>query len=220
MDTQGYGQYIREQIHKWPIGKPLTTVVVAASLVDAFGIGVDDAKKVTNMNMKRLADKGELSRVQRGIYGRVKDTSFGKVSPRPDDLLTAILLHNGINAIGYIAGPTLLNRLGLCSLIPGDRHIATNRYRSRLPEDTRIRVYKPILPVNDENVPYLQALEAIMAMERYPVDTDRPDEVLRDMLRNNNIDKEKLVLYARRHCGHKTLLKTIDIALGGNDEAS
>ena len=214
METQGYGQFIYEQIHDWPIVKPVTTAAIAASVADAFGIGMDSAKKVTNVNMKRLADRGELSRVLKGVYSIVKDTSFGKVTPRPDDILSSILLNDGEGVIGYITGPTLLNRIGLCSLIPGDRHIATNRHRLRMPENTRIRVYKPIMTVNDENAPYLQALEAFMAMEQYPIDTEKPYEALRAMLLNNNIDNEKLILIARHNCGHKTLLQAIDIALG------
>jgi len=216
MDTQGYGQFIHEQIKTWPIGKPVTTAAISTSLADAFKIGIDNAKKITNVNMKRLADKGELTRVQRGVYGVVKDTSFGKVIPRLVNMLPAILLHDGVNFIGYLAGPTLLNRLGLSTLIPADSHIATNRYRYRLPENTSIRIYKPLLTVNDENVLYLQALEAIIAMERYHVDVEKPDGVMRAVLQKNNIDNEKLVLYARRYCGQKTLLKTIDIALGGS----
>jgi len=188
---------------------------VAASLADAFNISIENAKKITNVNMKRLVDRGELARVQKGVYGKVRETLFGKLNPRPDDIMTGFLLRDGDRIIGYFAGPTLLNVLGLCALIPAENHIATNRYRYRLPKDTRIRVYKPIITVNDENASYLQALEAFMATERYPVDIDRPDEVLRILLKNSNIDNERLIWFARRHCDNKTLLKTIDIALGG-----
>jgi hypothetical protein len=215
MNTQGYGQYIEKQINEWTIRKPVTSVAVAASLADAFDIDINNARKITNVNMKRLADKGELLRVQRGVYGRIKDTSFGKVTPRPDDILAGILLHDGINVIGYIVGPTLLNRLGLSTIMPADSHIATNRYRCRLPDNTRIRIYKPIITVTDENAPYLQALETFMAIDKYSVDTEQPNEVLRAMLLRHNIDNEKLIFYAWRHCRHKTLLKTIDIVLGG-----
>jgi len=215
METQGYGQHIQRQIQLWPINKPITTMEVAVSLADAANIGIENAKKVTNVNMGRLVKKGELARVKKGVYGKVRETPFGKLNPRPDEIMTSILLRNGDKIIGYITGPTLLNAIGLSTQMPADRHIATNRYRYRLPEDTRIRVYKPILVVNDDNAPYLQALEAIMAIEKYSVDTERPDEALRAMLRDRNLDNERLIWYARCHCDQKTLLKTIDIALGG-----
>jgi hypothetical protein len=216
MKTQGYGRHIREQVQNRPAKKPITSAEIAASLVGVFGIDAEGAKKITNVNMKRLVDRGLLTRIQKGVYGRVTETPFGKLKPRPDEILTELLLRDGEQIIGYIAGPTLLNVLGLCSLIPAERHIASNRYRNRLPDDAHICVYKPILTVTDENVLYLQTLEAFMATEQYPVDAEQPDETLRGILRKGNIDNERLIWYARQHCGQKTLLKTIDVALGGN----
>jgi hypothetical protein len=216
METQGYGQYIGNQIRSWPVKKAITTVEIAVALANAFNMDIERAKKITNVNMKRLVDKGELVRVHRGIYGKVRETPFGKLKPRPDEILTGFLLRDGESKIGYIAGPTLLNALGLSSLIPAKRHIVSNRYRYQLPVNTQVCVYKPMIAVNDENVLYLQMLEAIMAMEQYPVDTDKSDHVLRAILRNGNINNEKLIWHARRLCRYKALLKTIDIALGGD----
>ncbi len=221
MEMQGYGQYIGDQIRNWPVKKAITTAEIAIALTNAFDIDIERAKKITNVNMKRLVDKGELERVHRGVYGKIRETPFGKLKPRPDEILTGFLLRDGDSKIGYIAGPTLLNALGLSSLIPAERHIVSNRHRYQLPTNTHISVYKPMITVNDENVLYLQMLEAIMAAEKYPVDTDRSDDVLRTTLRSGNLNNEKLIWHARKLCGHKTLLKTIDIALGGRDiEAS
>ncbi|MCL2046457.1 MAG: DUF6088 family protein [Oscillospiraceae bacterium] len=215
METRNYGKHIQNQIMEWSVKRPVTTQEIAASLVDAFGIDIENAKKITNVNMKRLADKGELVRVQKGLYGKVRETPFGILKPRPDEIMTAFLLYDDGNTVGYISGPTLLNALGLCTQMPAHRHIITNRYRYKLPENSHIRVYKPIEKVNDENVPYLQTLEAFMATELYPVDTDKPDEALRGMLRERNINNELLIWYARQYCSYKTLVKTIDIVLEG-----
>ena len=215
METLGYGQHIHNQIENWPTKKPVTTADVALSLADAFGMDIENAKKITNVNMKRLADKGKLSRVKKGVYGKIRETPFGKSKPHTDEIMTGFLLHEGENTIGYISGPTLLNAIGLCTQIPAQRHITTNRYRYRLPENTQIRTYKPFLLVTNENASYLQVLEIFIAMEQYPVDTDNPDEVVRFILREWNINSERLIWYARQHCGHKILLKVIDVTLGG-----
>jgi hypothetical protein len=213
--TQGYGNHIQNQIQNWPAGEPVTTTAVAAALAGVFSLDIESAKKITNVNLKRLADKGELARIQKGVYGRVRTTPFGRLTPGADEVLAGLLLHDGDKIIGYIAGPTLLNALGLCSWMPRERHIATNNYRRRLPAGTPIRVYKPPVNVDNENAPYLQMIEAFEVMERYPVDADHPDEILRGMLRNRQMNNEKLIWYARKHYGRKTLLTAIDIALGG-----
>jgi len=217
MNTQTYGQYIVEYINGLPGSEPIYTVNVADALIGTFGMDTENAKKITNVNMKRLADKGELTRVQKGIYGKVKVTPFGKLTPNADEMITGILLRDGNNTIGYITGPTLLNAVGLCSWMPKERHIATNHYRRKIPANTKIRVHKPVVTVNDENALYLQALEIFTAIEQYPIDAEKPDDVLRLVLRRNHINNEKLVLYARKHYGHKVLLKTIDVALGGTE---
>ena len=216
MNTQTYGKYIAETILNWSAGEPVTTATVSAALADTFGMDIENAKKTTNVNMKRLADKGELVRIQKGIYGKVKDTPFGKLAPNTDEMITGFFLRDGDNTIGYIAGPTFLNAIGLCTWMPKERHIATNYYRRLLPAGTRIRVHKPVAEVNNENVQYLQVLEMLTAMDQYPIDAENPDEILRVILRRNNLSNEKLIWYARMHCGQKALLKTIDVALGGN----
>ena len=215
MTAQGYGRHIQEQIRNWPSNEPITTAAVATGLVDAFGINIDDAKKVTNVNMKRLVEKGEIERVQKGVYGKVKITPFGRLAPCADEIIERLLLQDGGKTIGYITGPTLLNAIGLCSWMPRERHIATNDYRRLLPAEAPIRTYKPAVTVDDENAPYLRAIAAFDSVDKYPVDAEKPNEILRVMLKQGHIDNEKLILFARKHYGHKTLLKTIDIALGG-----
>ncbi len=215
MTVQGYGRHIQEQIQNWPSNEPITTAAVAAGLVDAFEINIDVAKKVTNVNMKRLVEKGEIERVQKGVYGKVKITPLGRLAPCADEIIERLLLQDGGKTIGYITGPTLLNVLGLFSWMPRERHIATNNYRRQLPAGAPIRIYKPAVTVDDENAPYLRAIEAFESVDKYPIDAERPHEILRGMLKSEHIDNEKLILFARKHYGHKTLLKTIDIALGG-----
>jgi hypothetical protein len=215
MNTQGYGHYIQDLVQNWPADEPITTTGIATALAAACGIGTEHAKKVTNVNLKRLADDGRLTHIQKGIYGKVKETPFGRLTPSADEIISKLLLRNGDETIGYIAGPTLLNAIGLCSWLPGKRHIATNSYRQKIPTGTPIAIHKPLTKVDDENVPYLQTIEALAAMDEYPIDAENPDIILRGMLRNYQINNEKLILYARKYCGQKVLLRTIDVALGG-----
>lgn len=215
MNIEKYGKHINDKIQNWPVGEPITTVGVADALAGAFGMDMENAKKLTNVNMKRLADKGRLVRIKKGVYGKVKETPFGRLIPSTDEMIAGFFLRDGNNAVGYIAGPTLLNTIGLCSWIPKERHIATNRYRHQLPAGTKIRAHKPFATVSNENVQYLQAIEMFTAMEQYPSDIENPDIILRGLLQKNNIDNERLILYARRYCGHKALLRAIDVALGG-----
>jgi len=214
MSTLTYSKYIAERILNWPTNAPITTAKVSATLADYFGIDIESAKNTTNVNMKRLADKGELIRIQKGVYGKVKDTPFGKLTPNADKLITVLFLRDGDKTIGYITGPTLLNAIGLYTWMPKDLHIATNHYRRQLPAGVKIRVHKPVAEVNNDNAQYLQALEMFTAMEQYHIDAEKPYEILCAELRRNNLNNERLIWYARKHCGQKALLRIIDVSLG------
>ena len=62
---------------------------------------------------------------------------------------------------------------------------------------------------------YLQTLEMIAAMKQYPIDNANPDEVIRRTLKKGGIDKERLILYARKHFNQMILINVIDVVLGG-----
>ena len=219
MATQGYGMYIQEKIQDWSVNQPITTAIISVALAEAFGIDMESAKKITNVNLKRLADKGELEHIQRGIYGKVKQTLFGKLTPNASEVFTGLLLRDGDKVIGFTIGSTLLNAIGLCSWMPRERHIATNNYRHRIPTDARIHAYKPVITVNTENAPYLQTIEALVAMGKYHVDAENPNEILRGILRNRNISNEKLIWYARKYYGQEIAQRVLDIVPGRSGDS-
>jgi len=148
---------------------------------------------------------------EKDICEGAKLTPFGKLPPCADGMILEKLLRDGDKIIGYISGPTLLNAIGLCSWIPKECHITTNNYRYQLPANTHIRIYTPVVAINNDNAPYLQMIDAITAMEQYPVDAEKPNEILRGILWSGNLSNERLIFYARKHYGQEILLKISDI---------
>jgi len=215
MNVHGYGQHIQTHIKDRKSDEPITTTAVAENLAAAFGIDIISARKITNVNLKRLAEKGILARMRKGVYGKIKETPFGRLAPSKEEVISELLLRDGESAIGYISGPTLLNALGFCSWMTRERHIVTNKYRSRIPEGVPIQTHRPVVQVTDDNMPYLQTLEVLAAMEKYPVDAEKPIEILRGMIQRNKLSNEKLILYAKKHFKQDILIKTIDVTLGG-----
>jgi predicted transcriptional regulator of viral defense system len=94
-----------------------------------YAIPVHKAKPITNVTLKRLADRGVIERFQKGVYYRVKQTVFGKARPSEDILEAQLLTRRGNEIIGYETGFSLMNKLGLTTLVPKKREIATNAYR-------------------------------------------------------------------------------------------
>jgi hypothetical protein len=108
----------------------------------------------------------------------VKQTFFGKVTPTADQvLLKTLMVQNGAK-IGYESGASLLNKLGLTTLIPRDIEITTNRYGTKLPESCHIKLRKPPLVVTDENWKYLQFIDIFAYLPEAHTDAENPKRLL------------------------------------------
>jgi hypothetical protein len=68
--------------------------------------------------------------------------------------------------------------------------------------------------VTNDNVRYLQIVEAIKAISKYGYDADDPMVLLRKFMRGNNIDSTVLLRRAHMHCNDKELRKIVELTIG------
>lgn len=89
--------------------------------------------------LSRLAKKGVITRVRKGVYYVPKDTRFGKTAPDPQKLVTAVLKSRGI--AWRPTGLAMYNALGLTSQVSPVATLAVDRpVRSfRLPANVRVQ---------------------------------------------------------------------------------
>lgn len=104
--------------------------------------------------------------------------------------------------------------------MPKRRTIVTNLYKKRIPKEFLIEIHKPLVSVNEKNYRYLQLLDTIKNINNAPVDTIQPAEVIKNVARDLGLDTEILIFMARKYYSPKTLIKSIDIMLGDQYEAS
>jgi len=72
MKRLGYGEFIMNKIADIPYGKPFQTDIIAKAMAEEYAIPVQKANPITNVTLKRLADKGLIERFQKGVYYRQK----------------------------------------------------------------------------------------------------------------------------------------------------
>jgi len=214
MNNEKYGQYIKNLINMQPYGVPIYSEKVAEEVALHFHISTEKAKQITNVTLKRIADNDGIERFHKGIYYKAKNTAFGKQRLNNDAVVYDMLTKSGNKIIGYETGPSLLNKIGLTTLVPKKSNVATNLHNKRFSFENNVIVKKPIAEVKNENVRYLQALDVIALTDKISVDADNPNEVIRTFLNKNDVDKDRLILYARKHYNESVLVKTIDITLG------
>jgi hypothetical protein len=111
--------------------------------------------------IERLIRKGVLKRASTGVFYKPKQSVFGELPPREEELLKPYLFENG-KRIAYVTGATLYNRMGLTTQVPKLLKVACREKRIT----TRIGglIVKPVksyVDVTDNNYPLLEILDAI-----------------------------------------------------------
>lgn len=214
MERLGYGEFIMNKIAYIPYGQPFETDMIAEAMAEKYAIPVHKAKPITNVTLKRLVDKGQLERFQKGIYYRARQTVFGNARPSTGALEAELLMRRGNDIIGYETGVSLMNQIGLTTLVPRKREIATNAYRKTI-NDKYIIVRKPVITVNKNNYRYLQLLDVIRDLPSAPVDAENPQALLHDFVQKNALDTIETLSYAKDYYPQKTLLNLVDVLVRG-----
>jgi hypothetical protein len=212
-NDMNYTEYINGYIYKIDIDEPLYSDDIAQNFAETFGVALTNAKKTVNVYLKRLADKGVLIRIKKGMYGRIHQSIFGEVGPNITEMAYQMFMYEGGIPVGYEAGPTLLNSYGLSTLLPKNYHIATNHYRYKIKSYTNVTVKKPFEVVTKDNICYLEFIEAIKAMNKYGFDAENSDVLLKKIIEKHNLDSLKLIRYAYKHCNDKELREIIRLTV-------
>jgi predicted transcriptional regulator of viral defense system len=210
MDRLTYREIITNIVMGMPYGQAFRTDIIAETMAEEYAIPLQKAKPIINVTLKRLADKGVIERFQKGVYYRVKQTAFGKTRPSDEFLEAQLLTRRGNEIIGYETGHSLMNRIGLTTLVPKKREIATNAYRKNI-NSRFIIARKPAITVNSNNFRYLQFLDVVRDLPEAHVDTENPRRLLHAFAEKNELDTVKTLAYARQHYPQKTLLNLVDI---------
>ena len=127
-----YTEYIRELLLQKPIGMPIYTKIIAASLAEKFNLKDKDAVAATAVAMKRIMDSKvipELRFYQKGIYFRTVTTPFGERGINKESLIADKYL---LPDKGYETGFALLHDIGLATQMPKERVIANHIHKLKL----------------------------------------------------------------------------------------
>jgi hypothetical protein len=210
----GFKDYITTKALATDFKRPIIARELASETAARFDVPLVKARNAVNVYLKQLTDIGVIARVHKGVYGVVKKTAFGDVLYPQEALIAETLIHDGADTIGYETGASIINKLGMSTQIPVRRTIATNRYRTVLPENLLLELTKPITRVTTDNAKYLQMLEIITTYRRYPIDASNPEEIIHAAIGRQGLDVDKLIWFACQHLNDKVLRVSIELILG------
>ncbi len=223
MKHTGYSKFINEYINRIDPGIPIYTENAAEEVAARFGISIEQAKKVVNVTLKRLADmdNNQLIRFNKGIYYKPKMTAFGPSKLNPMQVFVETYIKKGMNIIGYETGPSLLNQMGITTQIPKYRYFAANRcqrYGDNVDTKLKVVLRRPLMNVNAETKPYLQLLDALENKDNTPIDIENMQERLAGFVVQNNLDFKKLIAYAKKYYKKEVVWQVAELAASMENE--
>lgn len=119
-------------------------------------------------SIERLIKKGIIKRISPGIFFKPKQTVFGELLPKEEEILKPYLYKNG-KRIAYITGVYLYNKLGLTTQIPQTIKIASREKEIKVNKSNlKVKPAKSYIDVTNKNFQYLEILDVIKDFNKIP----------------------------------------------------
>lgn len=158
--------------------------------------------------IERLIKKGMIKRVSTGVFYKPKQSAFGELKPREDELLKPYLFQDG-KRIAYITGGSLYNRMGLTTQVSKTIKVASKvkRVTTKIGK-TQVKPVKSYVDVTNENYYLLEILDALKDFKAIP-DLDKKSAIA--LLKNkisklSENDQSKIIRYALKYPPRVTAL--------------
>jgi hypothetical protein len=160
-----------------------------------------DEYAATAKALERLIKKQVVKRVSTGVFYKPKQTIFGELMPREEELLKNYLFEND-KRIAYITGLSLYNKLGLTTQVPKTIKIASRDKRIFASiGNIKGKPVKSYIDVSDKNYYILEILDALKDFKQIP-DMDKKSGLLllADRIKKwDKKDKTLLIKYALKY---------------------
>lgn len=171
--------------------------------------------KNINVILNRLKKEGIIKAEYKGVYYKPIITMFGEMGLDQTKLIQLKYLNDREGNIkGYIVGAKLFNMIGLTTLVPNVTDIVTNECKYHKQYDEKLRTYitKPKIKITNENYRYLQFIDILENKDNIYIEAENADEILYKIIKESNLDFEKIIKYARETNSKKILDKLFILA--------
>jgi hypothetical protein len=160
-----------------------------------------------------LVKKGTLARHQRGIYYKPVSTIFGMSKLNQITILEQKYIRTPNGVVGFITGPSFLNRIGITNQESKLIYVATKGITNTF-TDLKNKAFVKKAPddLDETNSIYYQLLFALSDYEKYPIDVDQPLKVFNEYIRKNSLDYKLLLSYAGKISNQNILKKLAMVA--------
>lgn len=180
----------------------------------------DEEKEKIFNNVKeilnRLNKENIIKTAYKGIYYIPKTNIFGEVPLPNNKIIQYKYLTDKLgNVKGYITGANLFNKVGLTTQVPNIIDIVTNECKNNNKYENKnlnVIIRKPKIEINKDNYKYLQLIDLIENKDNIYVEVDYMDEIIYNFIRDNDLQFEKILKYARETNSKAVIEKMVMLA--------
>lgn len=169
--------------------------VIMSNEISFNGYSVPWIKKA----LSRLCDEEKIIRFEKGIYYIPTDTLLGKSKLDPKKVIARKYINDGIEQIGYFAGITFMNMLGLSTQMPNTLEIYTNNEHSRVREvpvgNQKVLLRRSRANINSNNAATMSFLELMNFTDATFYDDDKK-KIIAKFIEKNGITRKSISKYS------------------------
>lgn len=166
--------------------------------------------------LNRLNKENIIKTAYKGIYYIPKTNIFGEVPLPNNKIIQYKYLTDKLgNVKGYITGANLFNKVGLTTQVPNIIDIVTNECKNNNKYENKnlnVIIRKPKIEINKDNYKYLQLIDLIENKDNIYVEVDYMDEIIYNFIRENDLQFEKILKYARETNSKAVIEKMVMLA--------
>lgn len=178
-----------------------------------------DKEKIFN-NIKeilnRLNKDNYIKTAFKGIYYIPKKNVFGELPLANNKIIQyKYLTDKQGNIKGYITGANLFNKVGLTTQVPNVIDIVTNECKNNNKYNNKnlnVIIRKPKIEITNDNYKYLQLIDLIENKDNIYIEVENIDEIIYNFIQENELQFEKILMYARITNSKAVIEKIIAIA--------
>ena len=160
-----------------------------------------NSKSYLKLEMKRLVDKGLVSRYLRGVYYLPYKTILGTDGKvLIEDYIRKKYLYNDSKITGFYSGLRLANKYGFTTQNSAVYEFYTNnittKQRALTIDKRKVVMYKPYVEITKDNINELEFLELMRIVYKYAEVRDKEIKIeLSKYIKIKNIDFNKVKKY-------------------------
>lgn len=216
-----YSALVTDYIKQYEPCEPIFFDDVKKYLIDECnkdGEEIDTLKLTNNLKviLNRLVKSNVIKAPYKGVYCIPKLSIWGEVNVSSREIIRYKYLEDKDGNIkGFISGAKLFNDLGLTTQVPNVTDIVTNECKNNnvyYNESLRTYIRKPKIEINNENYRYLQFIELVENRDKVNIEVDYDNRIIYEFIKDNELDFEKIIKYARLTNSKKVMNKLYEIA--------